>query len=67
VKCIDLFRRRRPSPASDRATTEATKRELNRVRGQWPLVLQYAAVLAEHQRRNHFADSINTIFRGGKQ
>ena len=67
MKCLDRLRRRRPSPASDRATTAAAKRELERVRSQWPAVLQYAAVLTEHRQRNHFADSINTIFRGGKQ
>ena len=57
--------RRRPSPASEKAKTEAAQLELERVRKQWPAVLQYAATLAEHRRRNHFAESINTIFRGG--
>ena len=59
--------RRRPSPASDKAAAEAARRELDRVRGQWPIVLQFAAAMTEHQRRNHFADSINTIFRGGSR
>lgn len=67
MKHLPRLRRHRPSPESDRAAAEAARRELERVRAQWPLVRQYAAAMAEHQRRNHFADSINTIFRGGKQ
>ena len=61
------IRRRRPSPAaSDKARTEATKRELDRVRSQWPVVLRYAAAIAEHHRHNHFAENINAIFREPK-
>jgi hypothetical protein len=64
MRCLNKLRRR-PSPTAERAKTEAAQRELDRVRGQWPAVLRYAAALTEHQRRNHFAESINTIFRGG--
>lgn len=61
------FWRRRPSqPEAEKAKTVAAQRELERVRGQWPAVLQYAATLSAHRERNHFAESINSIFREGK-
>jgi hypothetical protein len=63
MKCPHISRRR-PSPApSEKAKAEASKRELERVRNQWPAVLRYAAAIAEHHRRNHFAENINAIFR----
>jgi hypothetical protein len=56
----------RPSPASGKAEAEAAaRRELDRVRSQWPTVRQYVAALTAHRERNHFAESISTIFRGG--
>jgi hypothetical protein len=58
------IRRRRPSPApSEKAKAEGAKRELERVRNQWPAVLRYAAAITEHHRRNHFAENISAIFR----
>jgi hypothetical protein len=62
---IDRLRHRRLPTAGTLASTEASQRELDRVRGQWPVVLRYAALMTAHRERNHFAESINTIFRGG--
>jgi hypothetical protein len=50
----------------DKKNLANDKRTLSQVRAQWPDVQAVAALLYEHQRRNHFAESINTIFRGGK-
>jgi hypothetical protein len=52
--------------SKERAKTAAVQRELERVRGQWPLVLRHAAQIVAHRERNHFAENINTIFRGAK-
>lgn len=49
-----------------REATEATQRELDRVRAQWPIVRQIAAALREHHERNHFSESIAHIYRGGR-
>lgn len=67
MRCLQRLRRPQPPAAAEKAKTEAVQRELERVRGQWPVVLQYAAVLTEHRERNGFAESINTIFRGGNR
>lgn len=41
------------------------QRTLSHVRAQWPTVQAVAATLHAHRERNHFAESLNTIFRGG--
>jgi hypothetical protein len=65
MKCPSFWRRR-PSPAaSEKAKADAAKRELERVRGQWPTVLRFAAAFTEHQRENHISEKLNVIFRGG--
>lgn len=66
MNLLDRLRRRRPSAASDRIKTEAAERELERVRGQWPTVLQYAAVMTVHRERNHFSELIAGIYKGGR-
>ena len=38
--------------------------ELERVRDQWPAVIEAAAELRAHHRRNHFAASIEAIYTG---
>jgi hypothetical protein len=63
---MTIFRRRRPSQASEKAKTEAAKRELERVRSQWPVVRQLAEALREHHDRNHFSESIANLYRGGR-
>lgn len=69
MSILDRLRRRRPSPAPDEANAKAAERaarELERVRGQWPTVLQYAASLTEHRQRNHFSELIAGIYKGDR-
>jgi hypothetical protein len=76
VKRLRLLRH--PDRAGDRDRLERAhrqeqkrladaRREHDRVSNQWPVVLQYAAALTAHRERNHFAESINLLFRGGNQ
>lgn len=43
---------------------QATERELERVRRQWPLVHELVGALRAHTERNHFSESIAHIYRG---
>ena len=62
------LRRRRPD--SERAKEEAERNKAAAESGyqetlsQWPEVLEVAEVAREQERRNHFAESIEAVFRG---
>lgn len=47
----------------DEQLAEDEKR-LAEVRNQWPEVRDAVGQMTEHRRRNHFAESIATIYRG---
>lgn len=54
---------RRKDDIEKEALREA-RRELERVRDQWPNVHEQAAESRMHKRRNHFGESIAKIYRG---
>lgn len=64
-----LLHRRKHEPRADLShldkQIEETRRENERVRGQWHDILRYAAALTTHESRNHIAESIESIYRGG--
>jgi hypothetical protein len=64
---MKLRRRRKVHTNGTRAALERDRRELNRVRAQWPKVLQLAAGLEEHVERNHLAEAIASLYRGDKK
>ena len=49
-----------------RADLQASRAELQRVRGQWPVIHEVVALLKQHRERNGFSESIAAIYRGGK-
>jgi len=49
-----------------RAQLEATRAELARVRGQWPLVHEIVERFTRHRERNGFSEAIANVYRGGK-
>lgn len=51
--------------AEDRERLAESERELQRIEAQWPRVREMVETLRRHQERNHFADAITDIFRGG--
>lgn len=67
-----LRRKRRPDPESERAIKEAERNiadaesGLKDTLGQWHPVLEVGEKAREQLRRNHFAESIDAIFRGRK-
>jgi hypothetical protein len=50
----------------DRDNLKEAEKALEEVRAQWPDVHESAAVLRFHGKRNHFADSIRSIYQGGR-
>lgn len=61
---MTLFRRRRA--AEDERLADA-RRDLAAVERQWPDVRRAVAAMVAHSERNHFADTILTIFRGERR
>lgn len=44
---------------------EASRAELDRVRGQWPYIHDLTALLKRRHERNGFSEAIAAIYRGG--
>lgn len=56
--------RRNARHAVDQAALEDARRRLTEVRGQWPDVREAAALMRSHKQRNHFAETIESIYAG---